>query len=152
MKKGQILLIIVFVFLLGLVSCKKENENQNDLRLKYIGQWNFKGNGYTYSGYYVYDSLMNSQWVENVTITTNYNDSTGIVQLGQNENELVFKYCESCDPVIYNLDEIGLVYSSSLGGNVGWTLTDTTFFNIITPQPPGYSTSYSTYNIEGRKL
>ena len=149
-------ILFVFVLLLGLFSCRKENEyqdqNQNDPRLKYEGQWNFIGNGVTYTGYYVYDSLMNSQWVSNVTVTTNYNDSTGSIQLGQNENELVFKYCESCNPVIYNLDDMGLVLSPNYGANIGWTLTDTTFINIVTPQPPGYTTSYSTYNLEGRKL
>ena len=76
----------------------------------------------------------------------------GTIQIGENIDELIFKYCETCDPIIYNLNDSGFVYSESLGGNIGWVLTDTTFFNIVTPQPPGYSSSYSTYNIEGWKL
>ena len=118
----------------------------------YTGNWNFKGNEFSYSGYYVWDSLMNSEWVTNITINTNYNDSTGSIQLGENVNELIFKYCESCDPIIYNLNDSGLVYSPSLGGDVGWTLTETTFFNIVIPTPPGYSSSYTTVDIEGWKL
>ena len=119
---------------------------------RYTGNWNFKGNGVSYSGYYTYDSLLNSEWVSNVTMTTNYNDSTGSIQLGANINELIFKYCESCEPIIYNLNDSGFFWSESLGGNTGWSLTDTTFYSIITPAPPSYSTSYSTYDIEGWKL
>ena len=54
--------------------------------------------------------------------------------------------------VIYNLSDSGFVYSPNLGSNVGWVLTDSTFFKIVTPSPPGYSTSFSTYDIEGWKL
>ena len=123
-----------------------------DINSIYTGNWNFKGNGISYSGYYVYDSLLNSEWVSNVTITTNYNDSTGSIQLGANINELIFKYCESCEPIIYNLNDSGFFWSEGLGGNTGWSLTDTTFYSIITPAPPSYSTSYSAYDIEGWKL
>lgn len=148
-------LVLVFIAIGLFLGCEIEEET-NDIsyhpNMDYVGDWNFKGNGFTYSGYYVYDSLMNSEWVANTTITTNYNDSTGSIQLGENINELVFKYCASCEPIIYNLNDSGLVWSETLGGNVGWVLTDTTFFNIVTPQPPGYSTSYSTYDIEGWKL
>ena len=142
-------LLFVFTFLPFFISCEKEN----DLRLKYIGNWNFKGNGYSYSGYYIYDSLLNSQWTYDETFTTDYNDSTGSIELGDNLNELIIKYCESCHPEIYNLNENGEEqWSSSSGGNVGWTLTDSTFFKIVTPSPPSYSSSYSTYNIEGWKI
>ena len=118
----------------------------------YTGNWNFKGISISYSGYYTYDSLLNSEWVSNVTYTTNYNDSLGTVKMGTNLDELIFKYCETCDPIIYNLNDSGFVYSESLGSNIGWMLTDTTFINIITPPPPSYSPSYSTYSIEGWKL
>ena len=126
--------------------------NSSDINSIYTGNWNFKGNGISYSGYYVYDSLLNSEWVANVTYTTDYNDSTGSIQLGENVDELIFKYCEICEPIIYNLNDSGFVYSEYVGGNTGWTLTDTTFFNIVIPPPPSYSPSYSTYNIEGWKL
>ncbi len=126
-----------------LLSCEKEN----DLRLKYVGDWNFKGNGYSYSGYYIYDSLLNSHWTYNESFTTDYNDSTGSIELGDNSNELIIKYCESCDPVIYNLSDSGEKWSDNYGAIVGWTLTDSTFFNIISPEPPGYTPSFSTYNI-----
>jgi len=128
---------------LVLLSCEKEN----DLRLKYVGDWNFKGNGYSYSGYYIYDSLLNSHWTYNESFTTDYNDSTGSIELGDNSNELIIKYCESCDPVIYNLSDSGEKWSDNYGAIVGWTLTDSTFFNIISPEPPGYTPSFSTYNI-----
>ena len=135
-------------------ACEKEenHDDANDPNMVYVGDWNFKGSGVSYSGYYVYDSLLNSEWIANVTYTTNYNDSTGSIQLGENIDELIFKYCEICDPVIYNLNDSGFVWSENLGGDIGWTLTDSTFFHIITPPPPGYSTSYSTYDIEGWKL
>ena len=116
----------------------------------YTGDWNFKGNGYSYSGYYIYTPY--AEWTYNESFTTNYNDSTGSVQLGENINELIIKYCGSCKPVVYNLNNEGLEWSDSFGGNVGWTLTDTTFFEIVIPSPPGYSPSFSTYNIEGWKL
>ena len=94
---------IVLLFLLFFISCEKEPyEKENDLRLKYIGDWNFKGNGYSYSGYYIYDSLLNSQWTYDETFTTDYNDSTGTIELGENLNEIIIKYCESCNPLIYN--------------------------------------------------
>ena len=118
----------------------------------YTGNWNFKGNGVSYSGYYIYDSLLNSEWVASVTYATDYNDSAGSIQLGENIDELIFKYCEICEPIVYNLNDSGFVYSDYLGGNTGWTITDTTFFNIVIPPPPSDSPSYSTYNIEGWKL
>ena len=145
--KKLLFLFIPFIFFLG---C--EEEKANNITSIYNGNWNFKGNGISYSGYYVYDSLLNSEWITNVTYTTNYNDSTGSIQLGENIDELIFKYCEMCEPIIYNLNDSGFVYSEYLGGNTGWIITDTTFFNIVTPPPPGYSPSYSTYNIEGWKL
>ena len=84
--------------------------------------------------------------------TTNFNDSLGSVELGYNINELVFRYCEACKPVVYSLEDTGMVYSEKFGGFIGWTITDSTFYNVVNPGPPGYSTSYSTYNIEGWKL
>tara|TARA_B110000444_G_scaffold97169_1_gene92223 strand:+ start:897 stop:1436 length:540 start_codon:yes stop_codon:yes gene_type:complete len=116
----------------------------------YTGDWNFKGNSFSYSGYYIYTP--DAEWYSTSSSTTSYNDSTGSVQLGENMNELIFKYCESCNPVIYNLNDSGEVWSESLGGYIGWTLTDSTFFNMVNPGPPSYSPSYSTSNIEGWKL
>ena len=72
--------------------------------------------------------------------------------MGERQDELIIKYCVSCNAVIFNLNNSGEQWSENLGANVGWTLTDSTFFNIITPEPPSYSPSYSTYNIEGWKL
>ena len=149
------LVIVTFIFFFACNKAIEKDENQsnsNYSNMVYVGDWNFKGSGVSYSGYYSYDSLLNSEWVSDVTYITNYNDSTGSIELGLSENELVFKYCSYCDPVIYNLNDSGLVYSENYGGNIGWTLTDSTFFNIITPPPPGYSPAYSTYDIEGWKL
>ncbi|GIR11719.1 MAG: hypothetical protein CM15mP23_02940 [Cryomorphaceae bacterium] len=87
-----------------------------------------------------------------MTYFTDYNDSTGSIQSGENIDELIFKYCGNCAPIIYNLNDSGYVYSEYYGGNTGWIITDSTFFNIVSPPPPSYSSSYSTYNIEGWKL
>tara|TARA_A100001011_G_scaffold379394_1_gene445356 strand:+ start:630 stop:1169 length:540 start_codon:yes stop_codon:yes gene_type:complete len=124
--------------------------NSIDFNSIYTGNWNFKGNSFSYSGYYIYTP--EAEWYSTSSSTTSYNDSTGSIQLGQNTNELIFKYCEACEPVVYNLNDSGEVWSESLGGYVGWTLTDSTFFNMVNPGPPSYSPSYSTYNIEGWKL
>ncbi len=143
-------LLFLLIFLLGFVSCEKKN----DPRLKYIGQWNFKSNNFSYSGYYDYNVPPGQSpvWTSTTSTTTLYNDSTGSIQLGENPNELIFKYCESCEPIIYNLNDEGEQYSENYGAFIGWTLTDSTFFNIVTPAPPSYSTSYSTLDIQGWKL
>ena len=143
-------IIICSTFLLISISCNKEN----DERLKYVGDWNFKGNEFSYSGYYDYNVPpgQSPDWVSTSSSSTDYNDSTGSILLAESPNELIIKYCESCDPVIYNLSDSGEKWSDNYGAFVGWTLTDSTFFNIISPEPPGYNTSYSTYNIEGWKL
>ena len=52
---------------------------------------------------------------------------SGSIQLGEEENELIFKYCESCEPIIYNLNDEGEHYSENYGAFIGWTLTDSTF-------------------------
>ena len=144
------IILVCTNFLLVLLSCEKEN----DPRLKYVGDWNFKGNGFSYSGYYDYNvppgQLPNQ--ISSSSSTTDFNDSTGSILLADNPNELIIKYCESCDPLIYNLIDSGEKWSDNLGAIVGWTLTDSTFFNIISPEPPGYTPSYSKYNIEGWKL
>tara|TARA_Y100000991_G_scaffold193515_1_gene161619 strand:+ start:115 stop:573 length:459 start_codon:yes stop_codon:yes gene_type:complete len=152
MRKSSILRILLSMTIITfIISCIKEKEN--DPRLKYVGDWNFKGNGYSYSGYYIYDSLLNSHWTYNESFTTDYNDSTGSIELGYNSNEIVIKYCESCHSVIYNLNENGEEeWSDNYRANIGWTLTDTTFFKIVTPSPPSYSPSFSTYDVEGWKL
>ena len=144
------IILVCTNFLLVLLSCEKEN----DPRLKYVGDWNFKGNGFSYSGYYDYNVPpgQSPNWISSSSSTTDFNDSTGSILLADNPNELIIKYCESCDPLIYNLSDSGEKWSDNLGAIVGWTLTDSTFFNIISPEPPGYTPSYSTYNIEGWKL
>jgi hypothetical protein len=143
-------ILVCSSFLFLLISCDKEN----DERLKYTGDWNFKGNSFSYSGYYDYNVPPGQppNWISNSSSSTDYNDSTGSILLADNPNELIIKYCESCDPVIYILSDSGEKWSDNLGAIVGWTLTDSTFFNIISPEPPGYTPSYSTYNIEGWKL
>ncbi len=155
MRKIFLALITVGLFFACEEEVEKEenHDDANHPNMVYVGDWNFKGIEYSYSGYYIYDSLMNSEWVIDDEIITNYNDSTGSIQLGVNDNELIFKYCESCTPVIYDLNNNGeQEWSESNGNNTGWTLTDSTFFHIIIPSPPGYSTSFSTYDIEGWKL
>ena len=144
------IILVCTNFLLVLLSCEKEN----DPRLKYVGDWNFKGNGFSYSGYYDYNVPpgQSPNWISTSSSTTDFNDSTGCILLADNPNELIIKYCESCDPLIYNLSDSGEKWSDNLGAIVGWTLTDSTFFNIISPEPPRYTPSYSTYNIEGWKL
>ena len=152
-KSFLVIVTVIFFFACDKAIEKDEShDNSNHPNMVYVGDWNFKGSGVSYSGYYTYDSLLNSEWVSEVTYTINYNDSTGSIEQGENENELVFKYCNDCTPVIYNLNDSGLVYSENYGGYIGWELTDSTFINIITPPPPGYSPSYSTYDIEGWKL
>ena len=144
------IILVCTTFLLVLLSCEKEN----DPRLKYVGDWNFKGNGFSYSGYYDYNVPpgQSPNWVSTSSSSTDYNDSTGSILLSEIQNELIIKYSESCDPVIYNLSDSGEKWSDNYGAFVGWTLTDSTFFNIISAEPPGYSVSFSTYNIEGWKL
>ena len=144
------IILVCTTFLLVLLSCEKEN----DPRLKYVGDLNFKGNGFSYSGYYDYNVPpgLSPNQISSSSSTTDFNDSTGSILLADNPNELIIKYCESCDPLIYNLIDSGEKWSDNLGAIVGWTITDSTFFNIISPEPPGYTPSYSTYNIEGWKL
>lgn len=145
-KTINLYFLICTLFLIIATSCKKnpdltKKEATEDPRMNYVGQWNFKANGYTFSGYYIYTP--NAVWTYTASSTTDYNDSTGIIRLGDSPNELIIKYCSSCSPVIYDLNE---------NGQGSWTLSDTIFFNDITPAPPSYSSSYSTYNIEGWKL
>ena len=146
-------IFLLFTTIIVFFGCERElekNNTNNHPNIDYVGNWNFKGNGYSYSGYYIYTP--EAEWYSTSSSTINYNDSTGSIQLGENMDELIFKYCEACEPVVYNLNDSGEVWSESLGGYVGWTLTDSTFFNMVNPGPPSYSPSYSTYNIEGWKL
>ena len=144
------IMLVCSTFLFLFTSCNKEN----DERLKYLGDWNFKGNGFSYSGYYDYNVPpgQSPNWVSNSSSSTDYNDSTGSILLAESPNELIIKYCKSCQPVIYNLSDSGEKWSENLGAIVGWTLTDSTFFNIISAEPPGHTPIFSTYNIEGWKL
>ena len=86
MKKYLLVLGTLVIFF----ACTKDSEirsiddNINHLNSVYVGDWNFKGNEVSYTGYYVYDSLLNSTWVSDVNYTTNFNDSLGSVELGYN--------------------------------------------------------------------
>lgn len=128
------LLVLVFIF----SSCKKD---EPDPRLQYVGDWNFKGTQYYFSGYYIYNP--NPTWTYTSTYTYDYDDSTGSVSLGNNPNELIIKYSSTGPFEVYNLDE---------NGAGKWTLSKTDFFHQVVPEPPGYSPSYTTYKIEGWKL
>ena len=149
-------LLLLFIPLMFFFGCELFNEEEvsnnpdNHPNMDYVGNWNFKRNSFSYSGYYIYTP--EAEWYSTSSSTTSYNDSTGSIQLGEDTNELIFKYCEACDPVMYNLNDSGEVWSEGLGGYIGWTLTDSTFFNMVNPGPPSYSPIYSTYDIEGWKL
>ncbi len=135
-------LIIITLVLLAFTSCRKDDEIMDDPRLKYAGDWNFKGNSYTFSGYYDY-SGMTPVWTSNTSSSTSYNDSTGSIRFGKNQNELIIKYCSTCADVVYDLNEN---YQGS------WHINEIDFYNNVQPAPPGYSSYYSTYNIQGWKL
>ena len=115
---------------------------KDDPRTKYVGEWNFKGHSYYFSGFYDYSDSI-PVWTYTESESTNYNDSTGSIVLGESDNELLIKYCGSCPPQVYNLDE---------NGQGSWTLNETHFYNDVQPAPPGYTATYTTYNIEGWKL
>jgi hypothetical protein len=133
----------IFAVILLLVSCGKLNPN--DPRNNYTGDWNFKGNGFSFSGYYNYNVPPGEspQYVMNTNSWTDYNDSTGRIRKGKKSNELIVNYCSTCPDVVYIMEENGM-------GK--WTLTSTTFYDDIQPNPPGYTSYYQTYNIEGWKL
>ena len=99
------IILVCTTFLFLFISCDKES----DARLKYIGDWNFKGNRFSYSGYYDYNVPpgQSPNWISTSSSSTDYNDSTGSILLADNPNELIIKYCESCNPVIYNLSDSG---------------------------------------------
>lgn len=135
-------LLIFLTVLSALTACKKEEINpQDDPRMKYVGAWNFKGTHHYFSGYYIYNP--EPTWTYISTYTYYYDDSTGSISLGQQPYELIFKYCSTCDPVVYDLRE---------NGADKWTLSETDFFNNVAPEPPGYNPTYTTYKIEGWKL
>lgn len=125
-----------------LTSCIKEKAHENDPRLKYVGEWNFKSTSYYFSGYYDY-SGQTPVWTYTESTTIGYDDSTGTVQIGDNENELLVQFCNTCQTRIYNLIE---------NNNGEWTISDSSFFHQITSPPPGYSPTYTTYKVEGVKL
>ena len=109
-------IIICSTFLLISISCNKEN----DKRLKYIGDWNFKGNGFSYSSYYDYNIPPGQypDWVSTSSSSTDYNDSTRSILLAESPNKLIIKYFESCQPVIYNLSDSGEKWSDNYGAFV----------------------------------
>ena len=135
-------LLVAMIVLFVAFSCRKDEVIPDDARLKYVGEWNFKGNSYTFSGYYDY-SGQTPVWTSNTTSSTSYNDSTGSVQIGTSANELILTYCSTCPPVVYNFND---------NGTGKWSLNETDFYNNVQPEPPGYSSYYSTYNIQGWKL
>ncbi|MBB77430.1 MAG: hypothetical protein CL844_00320 [Crocinitomicaceae bacterium] len=138
-------LFFYFLLLITLVSCQKEDVTNTDPRLRYVGDWNFKSNSYSYSGFYDYNVPPGYSpiWTYTESSSSDYNDSTGIISIGLNPYELIIKYCNTCPSQIFMLNENGVN---------SWTLTDSTFFNDVVPPPPSYSPSYSTLNIEGWKL
>jgi hypothetical protein len=130
------------LFVLTLLGCAKDKAKENDPRLKYVGQWNFKSTSYYFSGFYDY-SGQTPVWTYNESTTIGYNDSTGFVQIGDNENELKVQFCNTCQTRVYNLTQ----------NNSGdWTLSDSTFYHQIQAPPPGYSPTYTTYKVDGWKL
>lgn len=138
-------LLFYLLIAIILVSCQKEEVTNNDPRLRYVGDWNFKSNSYSYSGFYDYNVPPGYSpiWTYTESSSSDYNDSTGIISIGPNPYELIIKYCNTCPSQIFMLNE---------NGANSWTLTDSTFYNDVVPPPPSYSPSYSTLNIEGWKL
>ena len=140
----KVLTILVIVF--SASSCRKDKVKLfEDPREKYFGTWNFKGNSFSYSGYYDYsgDPADGPVWTSTTTTSTNYNDSTGSVKAGDNLNEVIIKFCSYCQEEVDKLDE---------SGTGAWGINEFQFYNNINPGPPGYSPSYSTYNVEGWKI
>lgn len=136
--------ITLFTFLtVLLISCRKDKaaEIKEDDRSKYVGEWNFKGNYYYFSGYYEYNP--DPQWTYVSQESTDWNDSTGSVMLGEKPDELILKYCSSCEEVTYDLNQ---------NGEGAWWLNENEFYNDVQPAPPGYTPAYTTYNIQGWKL
>ena len=138
-------LFFYLLIVITLISCQKEDVTNNDPRLRYVGDWNFKSNSYSYSGFYDYNVPPGYSpiWTYTESFSTGYNDSTGLISIGPNPNELIIQYCNTCPSEVFMLNENGV--------NL-WTITDSTFFNDVVPPPPSYSPSYSTLNIEGWKL
>jgi hypothetical protein len=135
---------VVIVLLLA-VSCRPDDGllPENDPRDVYVGNWNFKGNGYSFSGYYIFGEDMEPEWTYTESFSTSHNDSTGSVTIGVGENDLLISYCGTCAPVVYNLNDNGIE---------AWWINETEFFNDVNPAPPSYSPAYSTYNIQGWKI
>lgn len=137
-RKSLLFLVLVVV----LASCRKDQvEVFDDPRLDYIGEWNFKGNYYYFSGFYVYNP--DPQWTYVTETRTDYNDSTGTVRLGDQLNEIKIKYCASCAEVVYDLNQ---------NGSGAWHINANDFYNDVQPAPPGYTPTYTTYNVQGWKL
>ena len=86
---------------------------------------------------------MEAEWTYTESFTTSHDDSTGSVAIGTGENDLLISYCGTCEPVVYNLDE---------NGAGAWWINETEFYNDVNPSPPGYSSYYTTCNIEGWRL
>ena len=135
---SAVLSIIMFTFL----GCSKDKAHENDPRLKYVGQWNFKSTHYYFSGYYDY-SGQTPVWTYTESTTIGYNDSTGSVNIGEHENELIVKFCSNCQTRIYNLTD---------NGSGDWTILDSTFFHQLLSPPPGYTPTYTTSEVEGWKI
>ena len=149
MKKTTLFRLLSVLLFLGLVihltSCKKEDNSKTDYRTQYVGEWNFKTTTFHYSGDYDYNVPPGSSpiWVSTSETTISENDSTGTVSLGSGENQLILKYCSTCEERIIDLDQ---------NGNGSWTITSATFYDNVQPAPPGYSSYYTTIRVDGEKL
>ncbi|TNF45632.1 MAG: hypothetical protein EP305_13420 [Bacteroidetes bacterium] len=121
------------------LSCSK------DSRGKYIGKWNFKETVFYYSGYYDYNVPPGNSpnWVSTQSTTVNYNDNSGSIRRGFKPNELIIKYCETCEERKIDLRE---------NGKHSWNLTVSNFIDYVQPPPGGYSSSYTTVTVEGIRL
>ena len=86
---------------------------------------------------------MEPEWTYTESFFTSYNGSSGSVDIGVGENDLLISYFGTCEPVVYNLHENGLE---------AWWISETEFYNDVNPGPPSYSPAYTTYNIQGWKI
>jgi hypothetical protein len=142
MKRIFTLLVILSVLSIT-TACKKEKKD--DPRTKYVGSWNFKQTSFTFSGYYDYNVPPGTSptWVSNTSTNVMYDDNSGSIGFGKEENELIIKYCSSCYERVINLD---------LNVTGSWTLNENDFIDYVQPGPAGYSSYYSTVTVEGTKL
>lgn len=143
MRTVHFFTLLVLVLSVFLSSCRKDKEvDTNDYRSVYVGKWNFKSTTYKFSGYYDYSGFT-PIWTYSSSTTIGYNDSTGSVRVGPGKDEIILKYCSSCEEKVLDLKYNGLE---------AWTINETSYFNDVQPAPPGYTSSYTSIYIEGWKL